>query len=145
MVSLHSPHPHMHQVQLLGKIFEFRQKDFLRQIIHNYVHKTTSHLSPGLTFCIMPMILHKFYTTIPCICNHSIACQIYLAFSNNAITFLHDVIGKRQGFFIAYSLIKLSYIYRLLFWVCPTFCAPPAPGLYGMAPKLLLRIFLKAF
>jgi hypothetical protein len=23
------------------------------------------------------------------------------------------------------------------------FCLPPAPGLYGMAPKLLLRIFLK--
>jgi hypothetical protein len=23
------------------------------------------------------------------------------------------------------------------------FCAPPAPGLYGMAPKLLLRIFKK--
>jgi hypothetical protein len=24
-----------------------------------------------------------------------------------------------------------------------TFCVPPAPGLYGMAPKLLLRIFKK--
>jgi hypothetical protein len=23
------------------------------------------------------------------------------------------------------------------------FCVPPAPGLYGMAPKLLLGIFLK--
>jgi hypothetical protein len=26
----------------------------------------------------------------------------------------------------------------------PTFCVPPAPGLYGMAPKLLLRIFKKS-
>jgi hypothetical protein len=39
---------HTRQVQLLGEIFESRQKDFLGQIIHNYVHKTTSHLSPGL-------------------------------------------------------------------------------------------------
>jgi hypothetical protein len=31
----------------------------------------------------------------------------------------------------------------LLSGLCPTFCSPPAPGLYGIAPKLLLRIFKK--
>jgi hypothetical protein len=36
------PHP-MHQSLALGKIFEFTQKDFLGQIIHQYVHITTSY------------------------------------------------------------------------------------------------------
>jgi hypothetical protein len=55
-VGLHSPHPHTRQVQTLGQIFEFRQKDFLGQIIHNYVHKTTSHLS--LDFNLYTMLMN---------------------------------------------------------------------------------------
>jgi hypothetical protein len=88
-----SPPPRA-KVQLLGKIFEFRQKDFLGQIIHHNVHRTTSyslfyfnisHMLSLSVFQILQQLLTILIVTI-IIC---IGCQF-------CITFLHDVISKRQ-------------------------------------------------
>jgi hypothetical protein len=139
-----SPHPPRVKVQPLGKIFESRQKDFLRQIIlyitmytePPVIHPYTQTLCTNANVSSFATITYNFYRNL----NIWHCMSICIAFLHYAIMFLHNVISKRQGF-IACSSIKLSYIYQLLFWVCPTFWMPPAPGLYNMAPKLLLRIF----
>jgi hypothetical protein len=65
-------------------------------------------------------------------CNHN---QLHCV-----INFALHYSSKKDKVIIDCSSI-ISNIYQLLSGFCPMFCLPPAPGLYGMAPKLLLRIF----
>jgi hypothetical protein len=120
-----APPPPCDKVQLLGKIFEFRQKDFLVQIIHHYVHRTTSyslfcfnvsHMLNFSVFCILQQLLTTLIVTI---INFSVSILHYV--------FTWRYRQKTEVFWMP----PAPGLYGMAFWM------PPAPGLYGMAPKLL--------
>jgi hypothetical protein len=107
-VTLAPPTP-TRQSPTIGKIFESRQKDFLGQIIHSYVHRTTSyslfcfkisHMLSLSVFLDFETITYNFY------CNHN---QLH------CVSIFHYVFTwcyrQKTGVFIYCSSIKVKVIF----------------------------------